>query len=499
MRNALRTADFFCVLTGILGLIFFNVWVYPTVLFARHVHTFQTKTLSLLAKRDKAPGEMRYVKKAIETVQTQTTSLARFTTGLAPFIPLNGFKRIADDTEALAVFSGQLDRLLGNPEEAHYALFFFNSYELRPGGGFIGSVGRITMKQYTLTRFTVEDVYEIDGQITDHHEPHFAVRNYLNQPNEFLRDSNFTPDFNQNVQKAIPYMRRLSTFDVDYDGAIGITTGAFEKLLALIGPVHLSDQNVTIDAGNFFEKTQRKIEGEFFPGSDQKRNLLQSLGNISIARLEELPLPQIISFLHSALEHKDIVLYVRDTGLEALVTGQNWAGTQIAPVRDYLYPVSANVGVNKVNNYIQSSMELQIVHKPPRQQRIFKTVFTNTSSETSPFGGIYKNYFQLYTPADTVLKNVTVDNKPPVTAVKTTDENGYRVYAVYVEVPPRKHVTVAITYESVNTTPYDFPYHLMVQKQIGSPTIPLQIIFTNGVKTILNTTTLESDREFILK
>ena len=32
---------------------------------------------------------------------------------------------------------------------------------------FIGSLGFVTLKNYSITRFEVQDVYEIDGQIPD--------------------------------------------------------------------------------------------------------------------------------------------------------------------------------------------------------------------------------------------------------------------------------------------------------------------------------------------
>jgi len=64
--------------------------------------------------------------------------------------------------------------------------------ELRPGGGFIGSYGILTMDKGKVSDFKIHDVYDADGKLKASIEPQFPVRRYLKLPHLFLRDSNFS-------------------------------------------------------------------------------------------------------------------------------------------------------------------------------------------------------------------------------------------------------------------------------------------------------------------
>lgn len=430
----------------------------------------------LMLKVDKTPDEINHVRKYIDLVQLQLRHLSVATNSLSYIFPI---KPVAKTTALLSKASSQLPQLLGDGRDSRFVLFFLNNYELRPGGGFIGSLGFITLRDYSITKFEVQDVYEIDGQITDHYEPHYAVRNYLNQPNEFLRDSNFSPDFTLNAQKALQYLAYVPSYKGPYDGAIGITISAVEDLLKITGPIELNDLNTTITSSNFFSVTQRKIETDFFPGSKQKRTVLQSLGDAVKHRLEDVSSSELLYFIYRTVNSKNLVLFDTNESLQKLLTDLGISGEQLNLTGNWILPVDANVGVNKLDVLVQKTMEVQIVQKPDKVIQSFKSTYTNPITADAIQKETYKNYFQLYLPDRAVLKRALRNNIEATDQIRTIHENGKTAFGIYLETPPASSTSVSITYELSQPFPQK---SLEVLKQIGAKPSSMTVIY-HGEKT----------------
>jgi hypothetical protein len=166
-------------------------------------------------------------------------------------------KNIITALEAVTQFKKILpyfDDLLAKDSEKKYLLLFANNMELRPGGGFIGSFGVLTTKNYALNNIQIYDVYDADGQLTAHIEPPPAIRNYLNQPHWFLRDSAFSPDFLENYEQAKFFLEKEMNLS-RFSGAILVTTTAIENILDAFGNLYLPEFQETVNKKNFYLKT----------------------------------------------------------------------------------------------------------------------------------------------------------------------------------------------------------------------------------------------------
>jgi len=69
--------------------------------------------------------------------------------------------------------SALLPQLIGYTHDKEYLVLFQNNGELRPTGGFIGSVGDLRLSQGKVDDFTIQDVYDLDGQLKLHIPPHY--------------------------------------------------------------------------------------------------------------------------------------------------------------------------------------------------------------------------------------------------------------------------------------------------------------------------------------
>ena len=434
-------------------------------------------------------------------------------------------KEIASFQELLSKINTMMphiDNLMAKEDEKKYLLLFANNMELRPGGGFIGSFAILTMKNYTLQDLKIYDVYDADGQLQAHVEPPKPIREHLNQPHWYLRDSAFSPDFLENYAQAKYFLEKEMGFE-DFSGAFLITTKAIENILAAFENVYLPDYDESINQKNFYLKAQIHSEKDFFPGSIQKKSFLSSLTRNLILNVENASILTIAKQLKKSLDEKQLVLYIDNTETQKLIDSFYWSGRIFEPkctsnsnncVPDYFFPVDANLGVNKANFFIKRSIHFKTkINSNGEISHILTIQFKNESpSEVFP-GGTYKNYFQLFLPKDATIKEITKDD----ILVEDSDYKNevFTIIGFLFKVPPKKTTKISISYKIDNKIKKGKGvYQLIAQKQIGSSNndfaleiiVPKNIFITNKnfspvVKDnqIVYNTSLSADKIFYIE
>lgn len=380
------------------------------------------------------------------------------------------------------------DEILGKKSEKKYLILFENNMELRPGGGFIGSFGVVTVSDYTLKKLEIEDVYQADGQLKAHVEPPLAIKKYLNQPHWFLRDSGFSPDFKENFNQAESFLSKELNL-ADFDGGMAITTTAINYILDAFGDIYLPDYKETINKDNFYIKTQLYVEKNFFPGSIQKKSFLSSLVRILLLKTEEVSYKRLAIALKKSLAEKQIVLYFKNKDLDKLVNLFGWGGRVIIPkcinkkercLVDGFYPIDANLGVNKANFFISRLINFKVRIKEDGQiENLFSLVFKNNSPKTVFPGGPYRNYFQIYLPKNCQIVQITKNGILLNTdEYEEKNEAQFKIVAVFFTVPPGGSTEVKINYSLEDKIVKGRNiYQLITQKQIGSSNNDLVLEF----------------------
>ena len=410
-----------------------------------------------------------------------------------------------------------------------YLILFANNMELRPGGGFIGSFAILKTRPLGIEEIKVYDVYDADGQLKFHFEPPEPIKRYLKQPHWFLRDSNFSPDLIENYEVAKKFLE-YELGEKDFSGIILITTSAVEEILKVFGEVYLPDYGEKINAQNFYVKAQFYSQKNFFPGALNKKRFLFSLLNQLIVEAERVDPIALAGALKSSLDQKYIALYFEDKRLQEFFDRHYWSGRMIKPkclssqvkscVLDYIFPVDANLGVNKANFYVKKKVIVQLsVQKDGSIKVDFSYTLRNDSpSEVFP-GGTYKNYFRLFLLKDIKPlsfslgeKKLDFKIKPYISFVNLQN----LVFSDYfLIVKPKESLTLKYVWENRKKLKEGSNfYQLIVQKQLGGINydFTLKIVlpknvylvnqnFTPLVKegSIIYNTYLSSDKVFFLE
>lgn len=372
-----------------------------------------------------------------------------------------------------------------------YLFLFQNNMELRATGGFIGSVGFLTVVSGRIVDFKIVDVYTIDGQLNGHVEPPEAIRKYFSQPNWFLRDSNFDPDFALSALQAQWFVQK--TINRSTDGVIGIDLYFVQNLLSAIGPVTLTDfNNEVITADNLFLKAQLFIEKDFFAGSTQKKDFLTSVAKAienRITSADNLSWFKLFSLTQKALEQKDIMIYVNDEVLQQEIESMGWAGRMVNIrcagqqsncIPDYLSINESNFGVNKANYFVSKKITVEkVIDEKGDIVTNLTLTYDHRNTPQILQAGPYVNYLRIFVPKDSQISNASLNN----VSIDHKDidienyQNDKTVFGLLIKIAPQNKGIFKISY----TTPKKLTagveyYQFYLQKQAGDKISPVELI-----------------------
>lgn len=379
-------------------------------------------------------------------------------------------------------------RITGFKRKQVYLVLLQNSVELRPTGGFIGSVAVVTLEEGSMTNLEVRDVYELDGQLKGHVDPPAPIREILGQEHWYLRDSNWDPRFSQSGARAAWFFEKETGIVVD--GVIALSTPFIVDLLSVIGPVTLSDYNDRITSQNFYGKALFYTQSDFFPGSTQKKDFLGSLSRsmidtfIASNKTNQVSLFRILT---NSLASRDLMVYFSDPDLASVARQFGWSGDVFAREGcagvsgscffDPLMVVEANLGVNKANFFTNRRLArtLTIAQNGRISEKTILT-FENTSvGQPVDSGGTYRMYVRLYISPGSTVTGIDV-NGTPVRYDEFNETTG--TVGIAVDVPAGG--TAQLTVEYAPGGVFQFAagkatLELFIQKQAGVVDTPTSI------------------------
>lgn len=354
-----------------------------------------------------------------------------------------------------------IPNILGGTKTKTYLLLFQNNMELRPTGGFIGSYGLLKFEKGRLVDITVSDVYSADGQLKGHVEPPSPIREYLGEAGWYLRDSNWDPDFPVSARRAEWFLDK--EIGVMVDGVIAIDLSPVKDILAVTGPIFLSDYNMDITSENLYEKTQQEVESNFFAGSRKKASFLTSLSRNLLNRFSDSEQGErvlILKEIFNNLEKRHIQIYLHDNKSQLSIEKLNWDGSVKTPTckdecfGDIAGVVEANLGVNKVNQFITREIGFETLIDEKYIYRKLKVLIKNSANVSLGPSGRYRVHIR-------VIRNSEAE----------IDKDGQ-----FVEILPNSSELVEFNWKSEIPPNFDInKYKFYFRKQAGVTDFPFSL------------------------
>ena len=201
-----------------------------------------------------------------------------------------------------------------------------------------------------------------------------------------------------------------------------------------------------------------------------------------------------------------------------------WGGRLIIPtcliknescITNHIFPLEANLGVNKVNFYIKRFIRYNVnINSTGDINNKLTILYKNSSPPDTLVGGDYKNYFQIYLPADAKIIRITVDNQE-VADYNRSRSGQFDIIGFLLSIKEQKTAIVSIQYQLKQKLVSGNNYlQTIVQKQIGlgNDDLTLAIELPDNITVIdknftavaknnslVYNTTLARDRIFIIR
>ena len=388
----------------------------------------------------------------------------------------------------------------GFKEKHHMVILLQNSSELRPTGGFIGSLAHLTISDGFLENIRIEDVYTLDGQLKGHITPPTPIKELLTQEHWYLRDSNWNPDFSQTA-RSVQFIYEKETGE-QIESVVGLTSSFIVKILKVTGPVEIPIYNDRITADNFYLKSLYYTQNNFFPGSSQKKDFLGALMEALLSKLQNNPQSgiAIMEIIYDSLHARDIQWYTTNPEGQRAIEQFGWGGVvpvgttcltlenQPPCIFSYAHINEANMSVNKVNTFIQRSQtrSIQVNQDGTINETITRKIQNLSQGESGT--GTYTTYIRIFFPTTSILTNLTLDGKPVAMKVEGMKKNvlpygeldlslpNLTGIGVALEVEPGREriISASISYkESMLTEKKEVGMTVYDQKQAGVDTIPI--------------------------
>lgn len=390
---------------------------------------------------------------------------------LSQYLPavIGGVKQFAQASKILP-------EVVGLDQEKTYLFLLQNNHELRPSGGFLGQYGIVKIKNGDLISFVTDNIYNIDVKALDlpSRQPPAPITKYMAQPNWYMRDSNWWPDFPTSAKNVEDFYHWQGGMENNIHGVIAINPDVIASLLGFFGPITIED--LTFDQNNFVDELEYQVElGYLKAGIDltQRKEIIGKLAKELEARLYATPVsrwPEFLNVLEQNLNNKSILLYSKNSDVQNYIENKYWAGRVIETLGDYLQVVDANLAALKTDRLVKREISYVVKPRVNGLQAELTVKYTNDGYfdwRTTR----YRSYTRIYVPLGSQLKKLELNNREiDFKEIDFSQESGKTVFGYFFEVEPKQSKTLKYVYDlpdSVYQSLNNGNYQLLIQKQSG--------------------------------
>ncbi len=369
--------------------------------------------------------------------------------------------------------------------EKTFLLLFQNDMELRPGGGYIGSFGIFKIKNGQIKEFSVHDLSNFDGRIPPIIKPPYPMEKTLHINAWKLRDSNWSPDFPTNAQKA-DYFYHLGKGQEKFIGVIAINTHVLASLLKVTGPIKLVNYPSVYNSENAILNLEYQVEKGYIQQGIKKGDRKSVMNILAKAILKKIMILSnskklaLAKIILQDLNQKDIQFYFKNKKLEQQAVLANWSGEVDQNwTGDYLMLVDANLGSFKSDYYIKRNFNYTVDLSKKIPQATLKITYRHTGKNKDWMTKDYLTFLRIYVPAQSWLVS-----SQGLKDIQYKNELKKKYFGSLINIPLGESRTIELHYNLPFTININ-NYNLLIQKESGLENIPGQvtIINKNGQKT----------------
>jgi hypothetical protein len=389
--------------------------------------------------------------------------------------------------------------LLGMDGPRTYLVLVQNNHELRPTGGFIAAVGRVSVDKGRLTDLDFADSYQFYSEQSTYPPAPQPMRDHMAIELLVMRDANWSPDFPTSAQMARALYAQET--GVQVDGIFTVDLNAVKLLVGALGALDVPGADEPITADNIEEQVIRFWEkpatsdnvisdGWDIDWYTKRKDFVPAIAKAALERVQSgADYGALLAAAQAAMDARSIQGWVNNPQVQGVLNAAHWdGGLQPVAGADFLAVVDTNMGYNKVDAAMQRALEYSVTWPQTAGEGALATVsITYTHPITTPDPGCnpaphygstyadmiarcYFDYVRVYAPAGSEL--VTAKGVDGATITSRRGERGTQEFAGFFVLPPGGQQQVTFTYHlPAGLTPDN--YRLILQRQSGTQPLPV--------------------------
>jgi len=383
-------------------------------------------------------------------------------------------------------------------QERRYLILLQNNMELRPGGGFLGQYAVMKIKNGEISKLYFEDANLLDQRIRAKIPAPYPFKRMMSIKKWKFRDSNFSPDFPTNVEKA-KYFYRLSGRNSDFDGVIAVNADTFNHIFDLTGPLTVPGYGVKLDSKNATLKLEEIVEKKYILDdsidTQNRKAIMKSLMHLIADKLNGIGnVPKISKFVLNELRNKDVMLNFEDAKLQKMVEEVHWGGKVSEDwAGDYLMLSDSNMGALKTNYYVTREINYNVDLTGEKPIANLEVLYKNSATYGDWRTSDYHSYFRVYVPKGSKLLERKMVSYPLV-----QEDFGKTYFGFLLHVLINGQTDVKLKYELPENV-REGNYKLLIQKQSGMGDVPVKISIKTKKGEFTQEGTLKKDLKFEVK
>lgn len=338
---------------------------------------------------------------------------------------------------------GIVSWLLGVGHERRFLVQTMDRGELRPGGGFTGMYGILTLQNGRMSPFTLQDVTPLDyagnGMELGRQAPP-EYRSWMKFGFWGLRDANLSGDFPTTARLAMQVFQEEGGGPVD--GNIALTPTVIAHILNVIGPIKVPQYNETITAQNLEDKLhyyqqdfgaiaiERQKTGT--SNAATRKAFTSLLGKLLLGKVRQLQVKQLVKVVQNAvkdIQSRDLEIYFANPLAETWLIQHGYSGgMDTFAKQDGFMVVQSNISISKASQYVHTTEQDNVV-LDAQGGATHNLTITLDYKQTGPVYGYdtYADYIRVYAPANAqILGGDGFDSGKPLCVIKppTTGTGG---------------------------------------------------------------------------
>ncbi len=394
------------------------------------------------------------------TNNNKFVSISKVANSVVKVLPIDDERK-----EELTTIFSIVPEIATNKEKT-FLILFQNNNELRPGGGYIGSFGILKIKGESVIAIDTHDTNVFDSGVDTKVTPPFPMEALLGVSDWELRDSNWSPDFMVNAEKA-EELYRLEGGAESLDGVVAISTKLLPSFLEITGPVTIPGFSGEYNAENAIEKLQYQVEKGYVEqgiSEGERKYIMKDLAKAILKKAEKMSLSDKRMLLEKAEKHlneKDVMVYFKDVELQEKIKTLGWDGKLKDAQQDFLMMVDANLASYKTDQVMKRTFDYTIDFSQEKPRATLDIVYSHTGRQRNWYIKDYSSYLRIFVP-----NNSWLASSENISQIKYGTEGGKKFFGGIVNVPVGTIKTISFAYDLPENVTFE-DYKILIQKQSG--------------------------------